>query len=390
MRILIAFDKFKGALTASEACRIAADAILDAPDPATRVDEAPLTDGGEGFCETLVSAGGGRFENVEVSDPLGRPIQAPLGWVEAEKLPSLLSERFKLPGNGTIAVVEMAAASGLLLLKAEERDPWKTGSQGTGELIKAATEKGADAVVLGIGGSATNDAGCGALEALGARFFSKEGGEIRRVVPMRFGDIAEISFAEVEDPPPIIVACDVDSPLLGPNGATALFGPQKGLRDLAAMEKALGRIARMQRSASGNAMDPGTPGAGAAGGIACGISAVARLSIQPGFELVSAWLGLREKCESADYVLTGEGRLDEGSLGGKGPVALIRLCSTLGVEKAVFAGAVDERAVLRLERELGRMKIVRLSDPAWSLGEALNRTGPRLGEEVRNWFEGIK
>lgn len=389
MRILLAFDKFKGALTAGEACDRAA-AALRAAGRGDVVECAPLTDGGEGFCPILTEAAGGRIDEAAVSDPLGRPVRAPIGWVRAECLPSPARDRLGVGARARIAVVEMASASGLPLLGPEERNPWNTGTQGTGQLLRLAAREGAEAILLGIGGSATNDAGCGALEALGVRFVDDRGDVVSPAVPRAFGRIEEVDWPEDPLLPPLIVASDVASPLLGPSGATALFGPQKGLREVGEMEAALERMARLLGSSAGGAPDPAAPGMGAAGGIAYGLSCAAPLRIVPGFALVADWLGLEEKLGACDWVLTGEGKLDRGSLTGKGPVALLRLAKRFGPRLAVFAGALDPAAAGELEAELGGCRFARLSDPGWALSEALGRAGDRLAEEVSLWRGGMR
>ncbi len=384
MKILLAFDKFKGALTAGEACRIAADVIREEL-PEARVDLAPLTDGGEGFCEALTFGAGGSIERVPVTDPLGREIEAPLGWVDGGRLPRSAAESLGLSGGGRIAVVEMAAASGLLLLSPEERDPWKTGTQGTGQLIRHAADRGAEEILLGIGGSATNDGGCGALEALGADFLDGKGESLPRIRPELFESVDRIRLPEKADLPRLIIASDVNSPLLGPSGATAVFGPQKGLEDVGGMEASLARISNLLGTASRFPLDAEAPGSGAAGGIGYGLSALATIRMRPGFDLVSTWLGLEKRTAEADWVVTGEGRLDRSSLTGKGPVALLRLAGRLGAKTAVFAGALQAGSVDRLSEEIPGLRAVALSHPDWSLEYALAQTGGRLAEEVRIW-----
>lgn len=388
MRLLLAFDKFKGALTAAEACQIAAGVAVREL-PGCEVEEVPLTDGGEGFCESLTLAASGTLERVPVADPLGRTIQAPLGWVDANRLPDSILSSLSLPSEGRIAVVEMAAASGLLLLRENERDPWETETGGTGQLMRHATERGASGIVLGIGGSATNDAGCGALAALGVRFIDGDGKELGRIRPSLFEHVDQIRWPEKLDLPPIRIASDVESPLLGPMGATAVFGPQKGLQEVGRMEAALTRMAFLLQGSAPGSPDPAATGMGAAGGIAYGLSAVAGIRLHPGFELVSAWLGLEEKLREADWVLTGEGRLDAGSLRGKGPVALLRRAQRYGLRTALFAGAIQPDALVELKKEIAGIRTEALSDPSWSLELSLAKAGERLEEEIRKFCHSL-
>ncbi len=384
MRILLAFDKFKGALSAAGACAAAANAI-ERTACGDRVETAPLTDGGEGFCSILTGATGGRIAQCEVRDPLGRSVHALIGWVDAAAVPATARARMGVAAANRLAVIEMASASGLPLLAPNERDPWKTAAQGTGDLIRQAARQGADAIVLGIGGSATNDAGCGALQALGVRFLDAHGNEVSPLVPETFGTVARVLPPSGSSLPPVIIASDVDSPLLGPAGASAVFGPQKGLDSVERMDGVLTRMAILLAEAADEPPDPAAPAMGAAGGIAFGLSCVAPVRLLAGFALVADWLGLEDKLKHSDWVVTGEGRLDRSSLTGKGPVALLRMAGRAGPHKAVFAGAVVDEAAEALRAEVGNCRFAALSDPSWALDEALARTGVRLGEEVALW-----
>ena len=383
--VLVAFDKFKGALSAGEACGIAASAIRRRG--GTVLAEAPLTDGGEGFCAILTSAAGGTLESVEVPDPLGRPIRADLGWVDSGRLTPSARGRLGCAGDERIAVVEMASASGLPLLAESERDPWLTSTEGTGALLRRAVECGAGRILLGVGGSATNDVGAGALAALGVRFLDESGGSVAPVTPAGFSDVGAVDFEGAPRLPPVVIATDVESPLLGSGGATRVFGPQKGLSDVAGMEKAVERMAGLLGDRSDRNPDPAAPGMGAAGGIAFGLSALSPVRIVPGFALFADWMGLEDLLARADRVVTGEGRLDAGSLTGKGPVALLRAAARKGCRLAVFAGAIEEEAVAALGDELGGFHRAVLSRPGELLSESLAATGDRLEAAVGEWWE---
>ncbi|HWA86082.1 MAG TPA: glycerate kinase [Opitutus sp.] len=350
MRALIAFDKFKDALTASVACAIASGA-LRAARPDWEIDSCPLTDGGEGFAEILTRSTVGSMRSVLVEGPRGGAVEALFGLAPLARIPAAARARLELPGEfsaeACVAIVEMAAASGLSLLDPVQRDPWQTTTRGTGELIHAAAAAGAAAVLLGIGGSATNDLGLGALSALGLRFFSSADREIAPPVPARWREIARIDGRVSSAIPPIRIACDVTNPLLGPNGCAAVYGPQKGLRDAdrPAIEHASARLALMLCGHSGqpdSLMD--APGAGAAGGIAFGLTVAARAKLLDGFNLVSAWLDLEARIAAADLVITGEGRFDASSLAGKGPGSIAARASSAGKPVHVFAGAISAPA----------------------------------------------
>ncbi|MEO5959269.1 MAG: glycerate kinase, partial [Opitutaceae bacterium] len=217
-------------------------------------------------------------------------------------------------------------------------------SIGTGELIRLATaQQEIAAILLGVGGSATSDLGLGALAALGLEFRSAEGGLVHPPIPARWDEIARIAGGIAPGLPPIRIACDVTNPLLGPNGAAAIYGPQKGLRavDFPRLDASAGRLARLlcRHNAQPDSLRD-TPGAGAAGGISFGLVATAGAKLLPGFDLVTAWLDLERRLAAADLVITGEGRFDDSSLSGKGPGAVAARALALGKTAHVFAGAV--------------------------------------------------
>ncbi|HYD83808.1 MAG TPA: glycerate kinase [Opitutus sp.] len=348
MRALLAFDKFKDALSAPAACDVAAD-TLRALHATWELDRCPLTDGGEGFAEILTHAAGGHLRSVRVQGPRGEVVDATFGVVALAKLPpaarTLLALPPQLPSDATLAIVEMAAASGLALLRKSQRDPWHTTTFGTGELLRAAADAGAAAILLGVGGSATNDLGLGALAALGVEFQTAAGETVSPPTPARWPEIARIQKSTSPPLPPIRIACDVTNPLLGDTGCAAVYGPQKGLRhtDRARLEQESARLAGLLCAHCGQAdalMD--VPGAGAAGGISFGLMTAANAMLLPGFALVSAWLGLDTRIAAADLVLTGEGRFDRSSLTGKGPGAIAARAAALRREVHVFAGTITD------------------------------------------------
>ena len=245
-RVLIAFDKFKDSLTAERACEITGEAIRR-KHPEWRIDLCPFTDGGDGFERLLTAAVGGRLVEHEVEGPLLTKTPSQFGLVAVGAIPAEARRALgwnDLPLDATIAVIGMASASGLAQLQPGERDPWKTTSRGTGELIAAAMLSGAKGVILGLGGSATHDLGLGALEALGFRFLDTQGKAVSPPIPSAWPRITAI-VAGALPLPQIRIACDVDNPLLGARGAAAVFGSQKGLKaeDLARMEAESGRLA---------------------------------------------------------------------------------------------------------------------------------------------------
>ncbi len=347
MRVLIVFDKFKGSLSATQACALAARA-LRACRRDWQLDLCPLTDGGDGFTELLTRAAHGRLVTLSVTGPRGGWLDANLGLVPVSGIPRSARDRLQLsvPASGAdrpIAVLEAAAASGLDRLPAGQHDPWQATTYGTGQLMRAAAEMGAGAILLGVGGSATNDLGLGALAALGVEFHDADGGRIRPPVPARWARIARIEGEVFPSIPPIRIACDVTNPLLGPRGATTTFGPQKGLpsAEVSRLEAAMARLAGLLCDQWGQPPALAEiPGTGAAGGLPFGLLAAARARLLPGFDLVSAWLDLPARISAADLVITGEGCFDESSLSGKGPGSVALLAEAAGRAVHIFAGRV--------------------------------------------------
>jgi glycerate kinase len=345
-RVLLAFDKFKDALSAPEAGEAVASA-LRAARPDWTLDLAPLADGGEGFATILTQAARGREVACPATGPRGAQRPASFGLVPVAAIPPAARIQLRLSGDpapgAMVAVIEMAVISGLALLPQDQRDPWQTTTLGTGELMRAAAASGAVAILLGVGGSATNDLGLGTLAALGLEFMDATGRLVHPPIPADWSRIVRISGRLVAGLPPVYIACDVTNPLLGPRGAAAVYGPQKGLRpeDHAHLESESARLAALLCEHCGQPVTlKDTPGAGAAGGIAFGLMTAAGAKLLPGFDLVSAWLDLETKLAAADIVITGEGRFDESSLEGKGPGAVAARALALGKVVHVFAGQV--------------------------------------------------
>jgi glycerate 2-kinase len=343
MNVLIAADKFKDALTAPQACAAIEEGLKRVrPDWVT--DLCPLTDGGEGFARILATVAGGEWLVCRVPGPRGEPVDAGFGVIEAARLPSAVLQRLGCACGGRLAVIEMAAASGLALLRNDERDVWRTDTGGTGALIAAAAKRGVDGIFLGVGGSATHDLGLGALCELGLELLDANGQRVECAAPRSWAQVARVNTKHLRILPPIWIACDVTNPLLGPRGAATVYAPQKGLMPeaLAKLEAESARMAGLLCASRGvDVALVETPGAGAAGGIAFGLMAATGARLVPGFELVSDWLRINERLANADLVITGEGRFDESSLQGKGPGSLVRAARALGKPVHVFAGRVD-------------------------------------------------
>jgi glycerate kinase len=376
VRVLVALDKFKGALSAEEACAIAAEALRGSGAPLD-VATCPLTDGGDGFAAILTDAVGGTRVEVEVTGPDGGRRRAAFGLVESGRVPAAARRRLGLDTGAAarIAVIEMAAASGLAGLDPARRDPWQSASTGTGELLRAAADRGAECLVVGLGGSATNDLGLPALAALGWTFLDGDGGAVSPPVPARWAAIRRIAGRPPPGFPPIRVACDVENPLVGPHGATVVFGPQKGLRpeDRGCMEEAVARMALMLCAQAGRPAElTAAPGAGAAGGLGFGLMAAFGATLVAGSALVADWLDLDRRVGWADVVITGEGRFDDSSLSGKGPGAVIGRAR--GKPVWVFAGEVG----IPRERVASTVRLHAVNPPGMPLAQAIGRSRQHL------------
>jgi glycerate kinase len=328
MNVVVAPDKFKGGLSAPEAAQALAVGVRRA-EPGAQVDLVPMADGGEGTVEALIRATGGRWLEATVSGPMGLPVLA----------------RFGQLGDESTAALEMAAASGLVLVPHLERDPLRACTRGTGELILAALDAGARRLIVGIGGSATNDGGAGLARALGYRLLDREGRELapgggslvnldRIDASGRDCRLGSISIA---------VACDVANPLCGPEGASSVYGPQKGATPEMIAILDLGRLAEVIERDLGRSVAE-IPGAGAAGGLGAGMVAFAEGILAPGVDLVIDAVGLADRLGSADLCLTAEGALDASSAFGKTAVGVARLARSLGCPTIAIAGSIGPGA----------------------------------------------
>jgi glycerate 2-kinase len=330
MRVVIAPDKFKESLTALQVTEAIARGVAAAA-PGATVDRVPMADGGEGTVDALVAATGGAIRETRVTGPLGEPVLA----------------RFGLLGDGVTAAIEMAAASGLVLVPASQRNPMIATTRGTGELLLAAIAAGARRVIVGIGGSATNDSGAGLGQALGFRLLDARGHELGP----GGGSLAALAHIDSSarrrelDGVKISVACDVTNPLCGPNGASAVYGAQKGASPemRAVLDRNLAHFAEIVGRDLGAAIKD-RPGSGAAGGLGAGLVAFAGGTLEPGVSLVMSAVGLAERLKGADLCLTGEGAIDEQSAFGKTAVGVARLARSLGCPTLALAGAIKPGA----------------------------------------------
>ncbi|MDR3161375.1 MAG: glycerate kinase [Spirochaetaceae bacterium] len=326
MKILIAPDSFKGNMRASEVCSAIAEGILRA-DSKAEIYRLPLADGGEGTARALTEAAGGRFVKVPVTGPLGEAVEAEFGLIHGDRT----------------AVLDMASASGIELVSRERLNPLKATSYGTGELIKAALDAGVQEIVLGIGGSATVDGGIGMLTALGFRITDESGAPVGQGGEA-LGRIAAVDVRGAESrlrEVSVKVACDVTNPLLGPLGAAAVFGPQKGATPamVEILDRGLGRLADALIRA-GFASDVEQAGDGAAGGVGAAARICLGARMESGALLVMEHAGFFDKLRGADLVITGEGMTDGQTLGGKLCSVVARESRRRGVPVALLSGAL--------------------------------------------------
>jgi len=325
MRIIAAPQEYKGTLTAREAAEAMTEGARRAVPEAT-IEPVPLSDGGPGLVEAILSSASGRVMLTPVADPLERIIEARRAVLE----------------DGT-AVIESAAAAGLILLGDDERDPRATSTYGVGQLMLAAFEERCEHIIVGLGGSSTNDGGAGMGAALGARFVDASG----EALPPGGAALARLDHVDISGLDPriaearVVAAADVTNPLCGPEGASLVYGPQKGASPevAAELDAALRRYADILERDIGVSV-LATPGAGAAGGLGAGLIAFAHAEVRPGFEVVAGAMRLRERIAGADLLLTGEGRLDRQSGYGKATLGIARMAAECGVPVLVVPGAL--------------------------------------------------
>lgn len=326
-KIVIAPDSFKESLSALEVAQ-AVKAGFQTVYPDAEYVLVPMADGGEGTVEALVAVTDGKIVRTQVTGPLGNQVDAHYG----------------LLGDGNTAVIEMASASGLHHVLLEERDPCVASSRGTGELVRHALDAGVRHIIVGLGGSATNDAGIGMLMSLGAKFNDAQGNSIKdggaTLIDVKTIDLSELHPAMSECT--FEVACDVDNPLLGERGATAIFGPQKGATEEkgAILEKALTHLADVI-VANGYSDQRNTSGAGAAGGMGFGMMTFMKATFKPGIEIVVAATNLAELVKGADLVITGEGRLDSQTIFGKTPIGVAKTAKLYDIPVIGIAGSLS-------------------------------------------------
>jgi glycerate kinase len=361
MHILIAPNAFKHSLDAAAAAKAIQRGLL-LRDPACTTQCVPVGDGGDGTGVLLTEAANGILIHHTVHDPLGRKISAAYGWVDDKT-----------------AIIEMAAASGIRLLKNEERDPTTANSFGTGELILHALNKGAARILLCVGGSATVDGGCGILSALGVKFFDEKKQEIKNIP----GGLNTLSGIDVSELHPLIRQCeliilsDVSNPLLGNNGAAKIFGPQKGAspEQVALLEDGLSRLNKLLRQKTGKDFS-GMKHGGAAGGVVAGLCALAGATVVNGIDYFLDYVGFDDALTNASLVITGEGSIDLQTLDGKAPFGVALRAKEKNIPVIAFTGRSPDTGIDALHEYF--QQIIPVSDSAISLIDALASTERNL------------
>lgn len=363
MRILLALDKFKGSLTAREASEAVVRGLRAAGVPAD-THLCPIADGGEGFTETVLTSAGGRWCEAPVHDARGRKAVARYGILDR--------------GGYAEAIMEMSAASGLAMVQDLPLDPDTASTGGTGEMMRHAMEQGVRRILIGIGGSATNDGGTGMAAALGTLFLDESGAEVQ-ALPSALESVRRIVRSPLRMCE-VVVACDVTNPLLGGEGCTQVYGPQKGVKDVPKFEARLAQLADLV------SRDLGTdyrdhPGAGAAGGLGFGLMSFCGAVLKSGFDLVAEVTGLGQRIQESDLVITGEGKLDAQTLHGKGPLGVADLARLAGKRVIGVGGIVDDSEALRSRFDA----LIQAKPAEMPIPEAIRRAAELLESAVARW-----
>jgi glycerate 2-kinase len=384
MRILVVPDKFKGSLSAREVAENIATGLREVL-PKARIELVPMADGGEGTAEVIGDGLGGKWVTCRAHDPLRRAIEARYVWVDERKL----------------AVMEMSEAAGMRCLRESERDPLRASTFGVGEMLLDAMNRGAHEIMVGLGGSATNDGGLGMAQALGFRFLRVDADAIESVADLCALDRIEPEYVEAFVPSAlfpaersprraslhILAAADVRNPLLGDRGATRVFASQKGAtpEQIELLERALTKLAHtVARDLGCDFRDE--PGAGAAGGLGFGLMSFCGAKIQLGFDVVAESIGLESKIKDADVVITGEGSLDRQTLEGKTPAGVARLARNLGKRVFAIVGRASEN------RKVGELfdGVHALTRAGMSEQESIARAPELLRQEARKLAKALR
>ena len=367
MKIVIAPDSFKGSLTAAEAAE-AIETGFRAVYPDAEYVKVPMADGGEGTVQSLVDATSGTIITQLVSGPMG----------------DMVAGFFGILGDRQTAVIEMAAASGIHWVRPKERDVFLASSFGTGQLINAALDRGCDKLIVGLGGSATNDGGIGMMKALGAQFFDQDGVQLAADVRALL-QLASIDLQYLDprlDKTEIVVACDVDNPLCGENGAARVFGPQKGAteEDIAVLDQALTCYGDILSANAGRDI-ASEPGAGAAGGMGAAFIGLIDAVLKPGVDIVIEIVDLANSLVDANLVITGEGRVDNQTIHGKTPTGVAKVAKSCNLPVICITGSVEDGA--DFTHQLGIDEIYSVTEGEYDLTEVLIEAEHKLTQAAQ-------
>jgi len=367
MKIVIAPDSFKGSLTAAEVAE-AIETGFRAVYPDAEYVKVPMADGGEGTVQSLVDATSGTIITQLVSGPMG----------------DMVAGFFGILGDRQTAVIEMAAASGIHWVRPKERDVFLASSFGTGQLINAALDRGCDKLIVGLGGSATNDGGIGMMKALGAQFFDQDGVQLAADVRALL-QLASIDLQYLDprlDKTEIVVACDVDNPLCGENGAARVFGPQKGAteEDIAVLDQALTRYGDILSANAGRDI-ASEPGAGAAGGMGAAFIGLIDAVLKPGVDIVIEIVDLANSLVDANLVITGEGRVDNQTIHGKTPTGVAKVAKSCNLPVICITGSVEDGA--DFTHQLGIDEIYSVTEGDYDLTEVLIEAEHKLTQAAQ-------
>ena len=374
MKVVIAPQSFKGSISALDAARAMEEGVLRVVPDAGPV-LVPVADGGDGTLETLVEATGGDIRSTTVTGPMGKPVTAEWGAL----------------GDGQTAVIEMARTSGLALLSLAERDPLRATTYGLGEVIREALDAGFRSFIVGIGGSATNDGGAGMAQALGIRLLDERGKDLplggAALADLRKIDMSGLDERAIEAR--FSVACDVSNPLTGPEGASAVYGPQKGATPglVEQLDAALKNFAEVVERDIGTSINA-VPGSGAAGGLGGGMMAFLEGSLRAGVDIVLDHVGLDEKMKGADLVITGEGRIDFQTVYNKAPIGVARRAKERNIPVIAVCGSVG-KGFENVHAE-GIDAVVSILTAPMTLDEATARAGELIADAVAETMRSMK
>jgi glycerate 2-kinase len=372
MKIVVAPDSFKGSLTAIEVS-VAIEQGIREVFPEAEVIKIPMADGGEGTVQCLVNATGGKILEEKVIGPLGDKVLAHYGFL----------------GDKKTAVIEMAAASGLTLVPENKRNPLITTTYGTGQLIKAALNQGCRKMIIGIGGSATNDGGAGMAQALGVKLLDQEGkevgfggGELKKIVKI---DISCMDNRLSDTK--VLVASDVNNPLCGPQGASRIYGSQKGATPeiIEELDKSLSYFAELIKRDL-NKEVKNIPGAGAAGGLGASLMAFLNAELRPGIEIIIEAVKLEQAIKDADLVITGEGKIDSQTIYGKAPIGVAKIAKKYNVPGVAVAAIIEEDS--RIFRSYGIDTLIQISEPPMRLSEIKAKKICLIKRSIKQFLRG--